>query len=787
MSYLENLNPKQHEAVLTTEGALLVVAGAGSGKTKMLTSRIAYLMEVKHVPAYQILAVTFTNKAAAEMKERVKHYLISRLDSFSFGEPEIGTFHSVCLRILRREIQATPYDKPFVIYDDSDQLSLMKVVLDKLNIDDKVFSAKSLLAAINRLKCDAVEPHELEPEPYQVFEKTLKRVYEAYQNEMFLSSAIDFGEIICLTYRILRDHPEIRTKYQQRYRYIHVDEYQDTNRAQYLLLSLLTAPIHGGHGNLCVVGDEDQSIYKWRGADIHNILDYEKDYPEAKVIKLEQNYRSTQKIIEASHQVIHHNKSRRDKKLWTENAIGDPIQVIRLADERAEAEWVIRELKRLASQEGYSLKDFSIFYRTHAQSRPFEDCLRREKLNYQIVGGLKFYDRKEIKDILAYFKVLLNSSDSVSLKRIINTPTRGIGKTTIDELEKVQLTLGISLWDSLERAVQGQSDLGAGPLKKLKAFYGMMSQLRQKVPQMKLGSLQGEVTLTELYQAVLDQTEYVVVLKNEKTEEAAARIENLEEFNNVLEEFDEKYDEKFDENSADNNNDDNDSEEPEGNDYKPTSISIELTGFEDAPRNRLEQFLEETATVQERVQESLEVSDQPLSLMTLHGSKGLEFPVVFMVGMEEGLFPSVRPWEDSEEEEIEEERRLCYVGMTRAKQKLYMLSAAMRRIWGNIHYQDPARFLKEIHESHKLVRDFVGESTSEFDSESRSFFSKTSKSPYSQQKNAHLIGQEILHPDYGHGKIISSEGDGDACRVTIQFSRSGTKKFIYQYVRGYVC
>ena len=377
--YVKSLNDRQREAVLITEGPLIVLAGAGSGKTKMLTSRIAYLIDVLKVPAHHIMAVTFTNKAATEMRERISRHLEH---SNHFGSPEIGTFHAVCVRLLRREMPSTPYTQAFNIYDDSDQLSLIKGVVSKLGIDEKNFSPKSFQAAINRAKCDAVEPHEMEPAAHNIFDKHLKRVYEQYQKDLFANNAIDFGEILTMTYRVLRDKSDVRMRYQKRFRYIHVDEYQDTNRAQYLLLTQLAGASTGGHQNICVVGDEDQSIYKWRGADIHNILDFEKDYPGAKVVKLEQNYRSSQTIITAASQVISNNRERKDKKLWTENEVGMPILRFQLPDERAEAEMVVGEIKRLAANEERSFKDFSIFYRTHAQSRQFEDVFRREKIPY---------------------------------------------------------------------------------------------------------------------------------------------------------------------------------------------------------------------------------------------------------------------------------------------------------------------------------------------------------------------------------------------------------------------
>ena len=461
----------------------MVLAGAGSGKTKMLTSRIAYLIAGQNVAPHNILAMTFTNKAAGEMRERVEKMLgmpHGQMQSRGFsylGVPEIGTFHSVCVRLLRREIQYTPFTKQFVIYDDSDQLSLIKSALEKLSIDDKAFSPKGMQAAINRLKCDAVEPKDVEPEPHNIFQKQLKRVYEQYQKDLFSNNALDFGEIICMVYRLLRDNADLREKYQKRYRYVHVDEYQDTNRSQYFLLSMITGRAHGGHQNICVVGDEDQSIYKWRGADIKNIMDFESEYPGAQVVKLEQNYRSSKTIIEAATQVIKNNKTRKDKTLWTENEEGVPIVHAQLPDERAEAELVVGEIKRIAQHEGRTFSDFSIFYRTNAQSRQFEDVFRRDKITYQVVGGLRFYDRKEIKDILSYLKVVLNPADSVGLKRIINVPARGIGKTTIEKLEQHHLAHPeMTFWDVLTAAATDTSLVSASVSKKLTQFVGLLDE-----------------------------------------------------------------------------------------------------------------------------------------------------------------------------------------------------------------------------------------------------------------------------------------------------------------------
>lgn len=781
MTYLDQLNPPQQKAVTTTEGPLIVLAGAGSGKTKMLTSRIAYLIDSLGVPAHQILAVTFTNKAAGEMKERVSRSLQIEFAASPWssgpwmGTPEIGTFHSVCMRILRREGQCTPFTKPFVIYDDSDQLSLVKSVVEKLGIDDKQFSPKAIQGTINRLKCDAVEPHELEPEKHDLFARQVKRVYEQYQKDLFANNAIDFGEILCMTYRVFRDHPQVRAKYQQRFRYIHVDEYQDTNRAQYLLLSMLASRQHGGHENICVVGDEDQSIYKWRGADIRNILDFERDYPGASVVKLEQNYRSTSTIIRAAAQLIRNNRQRRDKTLFTESGEGERLLRYHLPDERAEAELVVSEIRRRAAAEGRSYSEFSIFYRTNAQSRQFEDVLRREKVPYQIVGGLRFYDRREIKDVLSYFKAILNPTDSISLKRILNVPGRGIGKTTIDKLEALQLKLergevaadtasGSSLWDALRLASVDPSWTSAGTARKLAGFVSLMERFSIEQPRLRL---------SELYHLILDEIGYVRELRQEGTEEALSRIENLEEFDSLLQEFEEDLLEPLSEEER-------------------VSKHVEL----------LPLFIEQSALASEADQK---FEGSSIKMMTLHASKGLEFPVVFLVGMEEGLFPSLKAWEEETEEDLEEERRLCYVGITRAREVLVMSHVSMRRIWGNISYQEPARFFNEIPDELVDFRDLSsGHAASRFRAGSSRWVDRPVRSDlprtyptaparervvydeYSQAAPSGHSENWIDHPQYGAGRILSEEGSGADKKVLVEFSGRDQRKFLWRYVAAFL-
>lgn len=788
-SYLKALNPPQREAALTTEGPLIVLAGAGSGKTKMLTGRITYLIDHLRVRPQNVLAVTFTNKAAAEMRDRVARNLAEAAEHSQggplWGAPEIGTFHSVCVRILRNEMHCTGFTKPFVIYDDSDQLSLIKTTLEKLGLDQKQTNPKAIRAAINDAKCDAREPHEIEVYSSDRFSQTLQRVYDQYQKDLLASNALDFGEILCMTYRILRDHPDVRARYQQRFQYIHVDEYQDTNRAQYLLLAMLAQKQYGGHGNLCVVGDEDQSIYKWRGADIRNILDFERDFPGAAVVKLEQNYRSTRNIIEAASELISHNTERKNKRLWTENRAGDPILRIQFADERAEAEMVGNEVQRQIREEGRDPSDFAIFYRTHAQSRQFEEVFGRDRVPYQIIGGVRFYDRREIKDILAYFRVIMNPSDSVSLLRIINVPGRGIGKTTLNRLQQLLLE-SESLWAALSRAIGDDSIFAGGTRRKLADFVALMSRLINDQP---------KLSVSELYHAILDATGYVRDLRTEGTPEAEARVENLEELDTILQEFEEDF-------------------------FAAAATSAGPTAqLDDAARAALKpqllsRFLERATLVSEEEQAANEAGERgtAVRLMTLHAAKGLEFPVVFMVGMEEGLFPSTRPWEETPPEEIEEERRLCYVGMTRAREKLIMTHAVMRRLWGSTHYHEPARFFSEISPERVNFIDralFARKSASPSWSGSgfserapaRSFPRKEPQSTatrYYDDANdvvyagggsggvrAH-IGRHIEHPEYGTGKIVATEGSGDMEKVVVEFDGRTRRKFLLRYVTGFL-
>ncbi len=762
--YLVRLNPAQRQAALATEGAVLVLAGAGSGKTSMLTSRMTGLVDLKGVEPYRILAVTFTNKAAGEMRARMEKSFASELVNparFSQSLPEVGTFHSVCVRWLRRRLDLTPFKKSFVVIDDSDQLALIKTVLKRLDYDHKQFSPRGVQSWINLAKCKGLEPQDARPETRSPFERVVLEVYPEYQRDLFAHDALDFGEILCLTYRLLRDSEEFRKTLQNQFHYVHVDEYQDTNRIQYLLLSQLVHPKHGGRGNLCVVGDEDQSIYKWRGADIRNILDFERDYPTAQIFKLEQNYRSTKTIIEAAGQIIQNNSERKPKTLWTENPAGSKISVLQFADDREEAEGVVRELRSELRTRSLSFENSALFYRTHAQSRPFEDVLRREKIPYQVVGGLRFYDRAEIKDTLAFMRLVHNPRDALSLRRIINVPTRGIGKTTVEELDRVLALEGHSdLW-SLIRGVLGAADAvrpqNAAALPdrartKLAAFVRMVDGWMLQAP---------SFTLPELYHRILDDTGYVNDLKKEETLEAAGKVENLEEFDNVVTEFAE---------------------------YHPSLPKEQHLGV----------FLEEIALAASTDQEWQSGS---LRMMTLHAAKGLEFDVVAVVGLEEGLLPSTQPWEKPDPSEIEEERRLCYVGFTRARTKLMVSHAQMRRIRGEPMMQTASRFLSEFAVDLTEVKGATsaqsGWRTNAFGT---SRFSGSGEKSLNTSTEARTptrtttldvdvkttwVGYRVNHPSYGIGTITAEEGSGSGLKVVVEFGEKRSpvqKKFLIRFL-----
>lgn len=637
---LNGMNDRQAQAVQTTEGPLLIMAGAGSGKTRVLTHRIAYLIDEKFVNPWNILAITFTNKAAREMKERALALNPATKDTL------IATFHSMCVRILRREADHIGYNRNFTIVDPGEQRTLMKRILKQLNIDPKKWNERSILGTISNAKNDLLDEKGYEAQAADMYSQIVARCYKAYQEELRRSEALDFDDLIMMTLRLFDANPDVLAYYQQRYQYIHVDEYQDTNHAQYQLIKLLASRFK----NICVVGDADQSIYGWRGADMQNILDFEKDYPDAKVVLLEENYRSTKKILQAANDVINNNRNRRPKKLWTQNADGEQLVYYRANDERDEAVFVASTISNMSQELGKNFKDFAVLYRTNAQSRTIEEALLKSNIPYTMVGGTKFYSRKEIRDLIAYLTIVANPADNISFERIVNEPKRGVGPGTLDKLRQFA-------YESDQSLLEAASNLLMSPLKGKAAqaimdLANILGQLRQDLDQM---------SITDLAEALLEKTGYLDSLRLQNTLESQARIENIEEFLSVTK--------NFDESSASQEEDE--------------------TGVD-----RLGRFLNDLALIADTDDSQAEAAE--VTLMTLHAAKGLEFPVVFLIGMEEGVFPLSRASEDPDE--LEEERRLAYVGITRAEEVLFMTNANTRTLFGKSSYNRPTRFLKEISE-----------------------------------------------------------------------------------------
>ncbi len=628
---IEGLNNKQKEAVLATEGPCLVIAGAGSGKTKVLTHKIAYLMSEMHVKPWNILAITFTNKAANEMKERVE-----KLVGDAAKDMWIGTFHSICVRILRKYIDRLGYDHSFLIFDTSDQKTLVKECMKSLKIDDKMFTDRSIMSEISNAKNEMLEPKAYQTKYAGEYRKEIiGKVYEMYQQKLKENNAVDFDDLINHTIKILTENPDALEYYSDKFKYVLVDEYQDTNKAQFTLVTLLASK----YGNITVVGDNDQGIYSFRGADITNILNFEKDFPGAKLIKLEQNYRCTGNILKAANAVIKHNENKYEKKLWTENDEGALPTIHKADDEYDEGRFIVQEINHLRREEYMKYSDFTVLYRMNSQSRAIEEILRREGIPYKIVGGLKFYERKEIKDIISYLRLIYNFSDNISLRRIINEPKRGIGKTSIDNIGEISEQTGLSMFDIIKHA----EDYG---LNRVKAnsmeFIQTIEYLRSKIE---------ELSISDLIKETLDKTGYMKALELENTTEAESRIENLEEFLTVAIEFEEE-----------------EAENTLADFLEGITLSSDIDGMED--------------------------SEDSVTLMTLHSAKGLEFPVVFLVGLEEGIFPGNKSIGDPKE--LEEERRLFYVGITRAKQFLYLTCAKRRTIFGSTSYNAISRFVEEI-------------------------------------------------------------------------------------------
>jgi DNA helicase II / ATP-dependent DNA helicase PcrA len=738
MNLLAHLNPPQKEAVLHGEGPLLILAGAGSGKTRVITHRIAHLIRDRGVPPWNILAVTFTNKAANEMAERVRRLLGGT------ETPQISTFHAACGRILRREIHHLGYESSFAIYDDKDSERLLKDVLAELDLDDKRFPPKTIGARIDDFKNRGLFPEDLDAVATgDIFNERLVRIYAAYQERLKKCNALDFGDMLIQTVRLLDEFPEVRRSCQDRFQWILVDEYQDTNPVQYRLIKLLA----GERRNLCVVGDDDQSIYSWRGADIRNILEFEKDFPGVRVIRLEQNYRSTATILKAAGEVVRHNFGRKGKTLWTENPAGENIRYLRVESDREEARAVCREIARLRAG-GVPLEEMAVFYRTNAQSRQVEEALVSEALPYHIVGGVRFYARMEVKDILAYLRVLDNPADEISLKRIINVPARGIGNATIDKISHQAGRAGISLYAALQEAA-GSGLLAAGPRGKAAAFAAMLERFRTAC---------ATLSLAELARMVMDESGYLARLKESRDEEDAERLENLEQLLAAMEEFCEKN-----------------------------------------PDAGLSGFLEQVSLVSDL--EQGEQGKPSVTLMTLHAAKGLEFKAVFMIGMEERLFPHVRALDDLDG--MEEERRLCYVGMTRARERLYLLNARRRYLFGQDQANPPSRFLKDIPaelldeegnsggSGYRIDRPF-GQSSAirqepveshnlaaaaEFGHTNEVEIVPEPPEEYSEV----FVGMKVRHAKFGLGTIRKIEGSGEAQKAIVWFNSAGPKKLLLRF------
>ncbi|HEL0756808.1 TPA: DNA helicase PcrA [Streptococcus equi subsp. zooepidemicus] len=750
---LDGMNDKQAEAVQTTEGPLLIMAGAGSGKTRVLTHRIAYLIDEKFVNPWNILAITFTNKAAREMRERALALSPATKDTL------IATFHSMCVRILRREADHIGYNRNFTIVDPGEQRTLMKRIVKALNLDPKKWSERSILATISNAKNDLLDERAYELGASDLYSQTVARCYKAYQEELRRSEAMDFDDLIMMTLRLFDQNPDVLAYYQQRYQYIHVDEYQDTNHAQYQLVTLLASRFK----NICVVGDADQSIYGWRGADMQNILDFEKDYPDARVVLLEENYRSTKKILQAANEVIQHNRHRRPKKLWTQNADGEQIVYYRANDERDEAVFVASTISNMCLELGKSFKDFAVLYRTNAQSRTIEEALLKSNIPYTMVGGTKFYSRKEIRDVIAYLTVVANPSDNISFERIVNEPKRGVGPGTLDKLRQFAYGQEQSLLEAASSLEQ--SPLKGKAAQAMLALATFLSDLRADLDQL---------SITALAEALLEKSGYLDMLRVQNTLESQARIENIEEFLSVTKSFDE--------------------------------VSAQQQEHE-AGIDRLGRFLNDLALIADSDDGNAETAE--VTLMTLHAAKGLEFPVVFLIGMEEGVFPLARAAED--QDELEEERRLAYVGITRAEECLFLTNANTRTLFGKSSYNRPTRFLKEMSEnllsfqglarpahasfgvtfSQQGQRQFgTGMSLSEAIQSRKSMAqparaaSKPTPLPFgpnaatSKQAIDWQIGDIAHHKKWGAGTVLEVKGSGKTMELTISFPDVGLKKLL---------
>ena len=763
MNLLEGLNDKQYEAVINTEGPCLVIAGAGSGKTKVLTHKVAYLIEEKNVKPWEILAITFTNKAANEMKERVE-----KLVSNAALDIWMGTFHSICVRILRKQIDRLGFDTSFIIFDTSDQKTLVKKIIKEKNLDDKLYSDKSVLYEISNAKNEMLEPDKYTAKVRGDFRKEkIAEIYEIYQKRLKENNAIDFDDIINFTIKILLDNPDLLDYYSGKFKYVLVDEYQDTNKAQFTLVSLLASK----YGNITVVGDNDQGIYSFRGADITNILNFEKDFPGTRIIKLEQNYRCTQNILNAANEVIKNNETKYEKKLWTKNEEGNLPKVYRADTAYDEANYIVRQINTLKMEEYYKYSDFAVLYRMNTQSRVIEDALMREDIPYKIVGGLRFHERKEIKDIIAYLRLIQNFSDNLSLTRIINEPKRGVGRTSLDNIENLAVSNETSMYEIIKNADKyGLSRV----ISNTREFINTIEELHQKIDSLKV---------SDLIKEVINKTGYLKNLELENTVEAETRIQNIDEFITEAVEFE------------------NEAAEPSLREFlEGITLSADIDNVED--------------------------SEESVTLMTLHSAKGLEFPVVFLVGMEEGVFPGYKSI--GEPKELEEERRLCYVGITRAKENLFLTCSKQRTIFNSTSYNAVSRFLKEIPASmldgyeqiedrsyssyddtdvnwqYGTGRDLSSDYSSDYLRESintyksieensskvasttfkfrsaESFLNSLNK-PEEVDLSVYKAGIKVYHKKFGEGVINYVEAEGEDLKVDINFEKSGHKRLMARY------
>jgi DNA helicase II / ATP-dependent DNA helicase PcrA len=750
---LNGLNPEQQNAVKATDGPLLLMAGAGSGKTRVLTHRIAYLIVEKRVNPYNILAITFTNKAAREMRER-----IGKMMGGAAEEIWISTFHSMCVRILRRDIDRMGFNRNFTILDTGDQQSVVKGILKDKNLDPKKYDPRAILGAISSAKNELIDPEEYAKTAGGYFEQTVSDVYTEYQKRLRKNQALDFDDLIMMTIQLFQRVPEVLEYYQRKFQYIHVDEYQDTNRAQYMLVKFLANRFK----NLCVVGDSDQSIYRWRGADIANILSFEKDYPDAKVILLEQNYRSTKRILLAANKVIENNVTRKAKNLWTENPEGNKLVYYRADSEQGEAQFVAGKIKELTREGKYKLSDVAILYRTNAQSRVMEEVLLKSNIEYSIVGGTKFYDRKEIRDMLAYLRLIANNDDDISLQRIINVPKRGIGSSSVDKMANFAAMHDISIFEALDSVEL----LGLSPkiTKGAREFRDLIKNYTQ---------MQEFLSVTELVEDILDKSGYREMLKAEKSIEAQSRLENLDELLSVTKNFEEVNEDKS-----------------------------------------LVAFLTDLALVADidSLDEDGEKTDS-ITLMTLHSAKGLEFPVVFLIGLEEGVFPHSRSL--MEEAEMEEERRLAYVGITRAEQTLFLTNAQMRTLFGRTSMNPASRFIREIPEEllegvekeerrnttfgsrggTSFGRSASGSTGTSFGrstsgTNGTSFGTPVTRKPVMRPIAASTggdtvgwkVGDKAEHGKWGIGTVVSVKGEGEGTELDIAFpSPTGIKRLLAKF------